>query len=62
MKNIFKFITIGIALLAGSITASAQTWNTEGGVSTKKTVSEPDENGLYTITLETYATGESSIT
>ena len=62
MKNIFKFITIGIALLAGSITANAQTWNTEGGVSTKKTVSDPDENGLYTITLETYATGESSIT
>ena len=61
MKNIFKFITIGIALLAGNITASAQTWNTEGGVSTNKTVSDPDENGLYTITLETYATGESSI-
>ena len=63
MKNIFKFITIGIALLAGTITANAQTqWNTEGGVSTAKTVSAPDENGLYTITLQTYATGESSMT
>ncbi len=62
MKNIFKFITIGIALLAGTVAANAQTWNTEGGVSTAKTVSAPDENGLYTITLETYATGESSIT
>ena len=62
MKNIFKFITLGIALLAGTVAAYAQTWNTEGGVSTAKTVSAPDENGLYTITLETYATGESSIT
>ena len=62
MKNIFKFITLGIALLAGTVAANAQTWNTEGGVSTAKTVSAPDENGLYTITLETYATGESSIT
>ena len=62
MKKIFKFITVGIALLAGTVAANAQTWNTEGGVSTAKTVSAPDENGLYTITLETYATGESSIT
>ena len=62
MKNIFKFITVGIALLAGTVAANAQTWNTEGGVATAKTVSAPDENGLYTITLETYATGESSIT
>lgn len=62
MRNIFKFFTIGIALLAGTVAANAQTWNTEGGVATAKTVSAPDENGLYTITLETYATGESSIT
>ena len=63
MKNIFKFITLGIALLAGTVAANAQTtWNEDGGVATAKTVSAPDENGLYTITLETYATGESSIT
>ena len=63
MKNIFKFITLGIALLAGTIAANAQTtWNEDGGVATAKTVSAPDEHGLYTITLETYATGESSIT
>ena len=63
MKNIFKFITLGIALLAGTVAANAQTtWNEEGGVATAKSVSAPDENGLYTITLETYATGESSIT
>ncbi len=65
MKNIFKFITIGIALLAGTVTAYAQgdqNWNKEGGVATAKTVSDPDEHGLYTITLETYATGESSLT
>ena len=63
MKNIFKFITFGIALLAGTVAANAQTtWNEEGGVATAKKVSAPDENGMYTITLETYATGESSIT
>ena len=62
MKNIVKFITLGIALLAGTFAANAQTWNKEGGVATAKTVSAPDENGLYTIKLETYATGESTIT
>ena len=63
MKNIFKFITLGIALLAGTIAANAQTtWNKDNGVATAKTVSAPDEHGLYTITLETYATGESSMT
>lgn len=62
MKNIFKFITLGIALLAGTVAANAQTWNPDNGVATAKTVSAPDENGLYTITLQTYATGESSIT
>lgn len=61
MKNIFKFITIGIALLAGTLTASAQ-WNVDNGVATAKKVSAPDEDGMYTITLETYATGESAIT
>ena len=66
MKNIFKFATIGIALLAGTITANAQgaatNYNKENGVATAKSVSEPDEHGLYTITLETYATGESALT
>ena len=62
MKNIIKFITLGIALLAGTVAANAQTtWNVTGGVATAKNVSAPDENGLYTITLETYGTGESSI-
>jgi len=61
MKNIFKFITIGIALLAGTLTASAQ-WNVDNGVATAKKVSAPDEDGMYTITLETYATGESALT
>lgn len=61
MKNIFKFITIGIALLAGTLTANAQ-WNVSNGVATAKKVSAPDEHGNYTITLETYATGESALT
>ena len=53
MKNIFKFITLGIALLAGTIAANAQTtWNKDNGVATAKTVSAPDGDGLNTITLE----------
>ena len=43
MKNIFKFITLGIALLAGTVAANAQTtWNEDGGVATATTVSAPD--------------------
>ena len=61
MKNIIKFVTIGIAFLAGTFTANAQ-WNKENGVATAKKVSAPDEHGMYTITLETYATGESTMT
>ncbi len=34
----------------------------DGGVETGKTVGEPDENGVYTLTLEAYATGEITIT
>lgn len=66
MKYIYKYITIGIALLATSFSLSAQndgvTYNSAGGVSTAKNVSDPDENGYYTITLETFATGTSALT
>ena len=66
MKKIYLFITVGIALLAASLSLQAQndgvTYNSAGGVSTAKTVSEPDANGFYTIKLETFATGTSAIT
>ena len=32
------------------------------GVETEKNISDPDANGVYTITMEAYATGEQSIT
>ena len=36
-------------------------YNVQGGVATAKSLSAPDENGVYTITLETFATGLTSI-
>ena len=66
MKYIYKYITIGIALLATSLALCAQndgtTYNSQGGVSTAKSVSDQDEDGYYTITLETFATGTSALT
>lgn len=61
MKSLYKCITIGVALLAGTIAASSQT-HSEGGVTTAKNVTGPDENGYYTIKLETFATGNSALT
>ena len=64
MKNTFKYyIAFGIALLASSFALNAQpgTYHEEGGMKTSKTVTGP-VNGYYTITLESFATGESSYT
>lgn len=62
MKNIFKYILIGLSLLAIPKVASAQAVNHEGGVATTKTVSAQDEDGNYTIKLETWAEGETTVT
>lgn len=63
MKHTFKYILLGIALMASSFMAQAQNdgvaYNNAGGVSTNKTV-VANGNGGYTITLETFATGTTS--
>ena len=61
MKNTFKYIAFGIALLASSFALNAQTYHREGGMATSKTVTGP-ENGYYTISLESFATGETTVT
>lgn len=64
MKNTFnKYIAFGIALLASSFVLNAQpgTYHSEGGMKTSKTVTGP-VNGYYTISLESFATGETTVT
>ena len=63
MKNTFKYIAFGIALLASSFALNAQmgTYHEEGGMKTSKTVTGP-VNGYYTISLESFATGETTVT
>ena len=61
MKNTFKYIAFGIALLASSLALNAQTYHEEGGMKTSKTVTGP-VNGYYTISLESFATGETTVT
>lgn len=66
MKQIFKYITIGFALGAYSLTAFAQGYDPEHptatGVNVMKTLDGPDENNDYTLTLETFAEGTSAVT
>ncbi len=64
MKHTFKYILFISALFSFSMTSFAQdvrdTYHNEGkGVATDKKVSGPNNDGSYTITLETFATGES---
>lgn len=59
--NIFRYIAIAAALLATAVNASAQ-YNIENGVGTSKQVTGPDSNGNYTIRLETFATGTTTVT
>ena len=65
MKYIFKSITFGIALLAGTLTAFAQGYDpdhpTATGVNVQKNVTGPDSNKDYTVTLETFAEGTTAV-
>lgn len=73
MKTVIKYIITVSTLLLVEFLAFGQDqdipdkptpeytgYNTEGGVATKKTCSDP-VNGTYTITLETFATGEQTV-
>lgn len=59
--NIFKYVAIAAALLASVVNAGAQ-YNIKNGVGTSKSVTGPDTNGNYTIRLETFATGTTTVT
>lgn len=59
MKNIFKYVLTSLSLLLVSFAAFAQ--HSEGGVTTSKNVTGPDEHGLYTVTLEAFATGGTTV-
>ncbi len=59
MKSIFKYILTGLSLLSVSTIAFAQ--NLKNGIGTNKTVGLEDEDGNYTITLETWATGGTTV-
>ena len=62
MKHIiYKSLAIAAALLATAVNAGAQ-YNIKGGVGTSKTVTGPDSDGNYTIRLETFATGTTTVT
>lgn len=69
MKKIFSFLLTGAALLTliPIIAADGDTpqrepdyyLNEDGSVGFMKKISEPNTNGVYTITLESFATGKS---
>lgn len=59
MKKIYKYVLTSLSLLFISFAVSAQ--HSEGGVTTSKNVTGPDEHGLYTVTLEAFATGGTTI-
>ena len=62
MKQTFKNILIGLSLLAvpSMVHAQEMVYNEGvGGVTTGKGVSGPNEDGSYTIKLESWAVGES---
>ena len=60
MKQIYKYLLIGLSLFAVSVTALAQ-YHSDNGISTAKNVSAQDSQGNYTITLETFATGTTTV-
>lgn len=58
--NIFRYIAIAATLLATAVNAGAQ-YNITGGVGTSKKVTQIDAES-YTIRLETFATGTTTVT
>lgn len=64
MKNTFKYILLVLTVLA-PVAVNAQNvlddYKEKGGVATGKNVTGPNSDASYTITLETFATGESKV-
>lgn len=57
MKNSFKYIVAIMAFFAAGLTFSNYSAAQDDGVGYSKTVSGPDQNGVYTISLEAWVTG-----
>lgn len=65
MKKIYSYILIAIAFLvfAPSKNVQAQTETAyKNGMGYSKNISKPDDNGVYTITLEAFTTGKVEVT
>ncbi len=64
MKKIFSIILAAVAIVEFSPVLKAQSWkytDNGNGVAYKKTISEPNDDGIYTITLESFVTGAVTI-
>lgn len=62
MKKIFAHIlTFSAAICLASVSGFAQNGDRDSGVELNKYVTGPDAEGVYTINLEAYATGESVV-
>ena len=63
MKKIFNLIVTLAALIVIAPVAKAQDYiDTGNGIAYSKTISKPDNNGVYTITLESFVTGSVKVT
>ena len=64
MKKIYSILLAFAAILVFSPVLHAQAWkytDNGNGVAYKKTISEPDNNGIYTITLESFVLGQVTV-
>lgn len=64
MKKIYSILLAFAAILVFSPILYAQSWkytDNGNGVAYKKTISEPDNNGIYTITLESFVLGQVTV-
>jgi len=62
MKKIFNILLAASALLAFTQVTRAQDYTIENGVGVRKTIGLPDKNGIYKITLESFVTGDVTVT
>ena len=61
MKKIVNILLAAVALFAFAPISRAQYTDNGNGICYSKTISEPDDSGIYTITLESFVTGAVTI-
>lgn len=63
MKNTIKYLMAALALSVAALVSDLDVFAQDGSVKYDKTVTKkPDENGVYTISLEAYVTGSITVT